>query len=168
VHLQLTNPTDPSQMYVFPDTVSRAACLDASLDIKTTMSQLFRPGAELHVFTRGPGMLHLLSFQSNSGLTPNISTARPTEGDNVYLIAAGFTYERFALIWTGEGEAVYQVGNRLERSPVGTSWNAASTYVWGAGSRLMKGDVMVIADPLMKADMPSGGLIYAIAKTLLA
>jgi hypothetical protein len=49
-----------------------------------------------------------------------------------WLISFSHRYEKFAFIWDGQGEGVYQIGNGLERKPVGRRWNVASTAHRGA------------------------------------
>ncbi|KAF8637198.1 hypothetical protein AX16_010857 [Volvariella volvacea WC 439] len=94
---------------------------------------IFTTGNELVVITRGPGNLRLLSWQNNAGGTNTVG-AIPTSNAGItrYLISFSHHYERFAFYWDGAGEAVYQIGNRLERRPVGRNWNSASTVNWGA------------------------------------
>ncbi|KAH6897961.1 hypothetical protein BKA70DRAFT_1406645 [Coprinopsis sp. MPI-PUGE-AT-0042] len=130
------------------------------------MSQIFLPGRELNVITRGPGTLQLLSFQPDGSLTANISTVRPTtQGLTNYIVAAAFTYQRFALVWTGQGEAVYQIGNSLVRQPVGRDWTAASTIILGSNA-VVTDDVSAVAKPLLKPNMPLGGMIYAVGDNI--
>ncbi|KAF8656496.1 hypothetical protein AX16_002515 [Volvariella volvacea WC 439] len=94
---------------------------------------IFQSGSELIVITRGPGSIHLLNWQSNGRLTNNVASI-PTSNSGItrYIIGFSHTYERFSFYWDGQGEAVYQIGNRLERTPVGRSWQSSSTVNWGA------------------------------------
>ncbi|KAF8656489.1 hypothetical protein AX16_002508 [Volvariella volvacea WC 439] len=94
---------------------------------------IFHTGSELIVITRGRGNLHLLSWQSNGGIRNHVG-AIPTEnsGTTRFLIGFSHTFERFSFFWDGQGEAVYQIGNRLERKPVGKNWHSASTVNWGS------------------------------------
>jgi hypothetical protein len=127
---------------------------------------IFSPGSEFNIITRGPGTLQLLSYNTKSGLPANISALRVTaQGISNYILAAAPGYDRFAFIWTGEDEAVSQIGNSLLRQPIGRRWEAASTVERG-GLYLAPGRVEQVAQPLITPEMPYNGLIYAVAKNL--
>jgi hypothetical protein len=97
------------------------------------MAHVFATGMELSVITDGPGFLSLLSWQSNGGIQAHVGTI-PTSNSGLTRFLVGFshTFERFAIIWEGNGQAVYQIGKNLERLPVGRDWSCASTVHWGA------------------------------------
>ena len=97
------------------------------------MSHIFTTGKELVVLTKGPGTLYLLSWASNAN-SPSTIGGIPTtrSGITPYIISFSHNYTRFAFIWQGEGEAVYQIGDGLERKPLGRAWESASTIHWGA------------------------------------
>jgi len=109
---------------------------------------IFKDDQCLVVTTRGPGRLHLLSYQSNGGLTNNVGS-RPTTNSGVtrFMVSFSHTYERFAFIWDGDGEAVYGVGHGLKRLPVGKSWGQASAIEWGS-STVTTTDVSKLVGPL--------------------
>ncbi|KAH6897957.1 mucin-binding lectin 1 [Coprinopsis sp. MPI-PUGE-AT-0042] len=130
------------------------------------MVHIFLPGMELSVITHGPGTLQLLSYECHKSLTPNISTVRTENLEiSAFIVAAAFTYTRFALVWTGEGQAFYQIGDSQQRHPLGRDWKAASTIAWGSNS-VGTGDVSAIAQTYLKPDMRLGGTIYAVPKNL--
>lgn len=96
---------------------------------------VFTNGNSLVVSTRGPGKIHLLSYQSNGKITNHVgSLATNNEGETRFLISHSYTFERFAFFFEGAGEAVYGMGSSLMRQPVGKSWNEASVASWGSAS----------------------------------
>lgn len=96
------------------------------------MSAIFANGQTIVIATRGTGSVHLLSYQSNGGIPNHVGTTTTTnDGVTRFIISHSYTFERFAFYWDGTGEAVYGIGAGLQRSPVGTSWDAASAVSWG-------------------------------------
>ncbi|KAH6906774.1 mucin-binding lectin 1 [Coprinopsis sp. MPI-PUGE-AT-0042] len=97
------------------------------------MAHIFATSMELCVITDGPGFLSLLSWQSRQSIRAHVGTI-PTSNSGLTKFMVGFshTFERFAIVWDGEGQAVYQIGKNLERFPVGRDWSCASTVHWGA------------------------------------
>nr|6ZRW_A Chain A, Mucin-binding lectin 1 [Coprinopsis cinerea]6ZRW_B Chain B, Mucin-binding lectin 1 [Coprinopsis cinerea]6ZRW_C Chain C, Mucin-binding lectin 1 [Coprinopsis cinerea]6ZRW_D Chain D, Mucin-binding lectin 1 [Coprinopsis cinerea]6ZRW_E Chain E, Mucin-binding lectin 1 [Coprinopsis cinerea]6ZRW_F Chain F, Mucin-binding lectin 1 [Coprinopsis cinerea]6ZU2_AAA Chain AAA, Mucin-binding lectin 1 [Coprinopsis cinerea]6ZU2_BBB Chain BBB, Mucin-binding lectin 1 [Coprinopsis cinerea]6ZU2_CCC Ch len=96
---------------------------------------IFHTGSELFIITRGPGKLTLLTWGGLNNLRSVIG-AIPTENTGVTKWAVSFShnYTRFSFIWEGQGEACYQIGNGLTRSPVGRSWSSSSTIHWGSST----------------------------------
>lgn len=118
--------------------------IEAELLKEITMS-IFHNGQALIVTTRGPGKLHLLSYQNNAqGVNVVGSTQTSSSGVTRFLISFSHHYERFAFHWDGAGEAVYGLGNGLERKPVGRNWQQASFIAWGSAS-ITSSDVTAIA-----------------------
>ena len=100
-------------------------------------SHIFTTGHEVVVITKGPGKLTLLSWDpvQGHGLTTGVGDIPTTRsGITHYVIGFSHFYTKFSFIWQGEGEAVYQIGEGLERKPVGRTWSSANTIRWGANS----------------------------------
>jgi len=97
------------------------------------MAAIFTTGQCLVVTTRGPGKVHLLCYQNNSGPYVTVgSTPTTNAGVTRFMISFSHSFEKFAFYWDGTGEAVYGIGTDLRRSPVGKSWSKASLVAWGA------------------------------------
>jgi hypothetical protein len=98
--------------------------------------QIFRSDAQVSLITRGPGAISLLTWGSNTPTTPSIVGAIKTSetGLTRWIVSFSHNFNDYAFKWDGPGEAVYQIGNGLERKPVGRSWSAATTLHWGATS----------------------------------
>ena len=125
---------------------------------------IFTPGNELIVISRGPGALSLLSWQNNAGGSNVVGAIRTTNaGLTRWVISFSHHYERFAFIWQGGGQAVYQIGRKLERTPVGTRWENASTVNWGA-STVTTTNVSSIASSAVNRDELT--TVYAIPDTI--
>ncbi|KAF6758034.1 mucin-binding lectin 1 [Ephemerocybe angulata] len=97
---------------------------------------LFTTGNEVTVITVGPGKLSLASWGSiNSGQSTVGAVTTTNAFLTKWLVSFSHCYTRFAFIWEGEGQAVYQIGNKAdERKPVGRSWDNASTHHWGTNT----------------------------------
>ena len=94
---------------------------------------IFKRGNSVVVTTRGPGHIHLLSYDSNSKLTNHVGvTPTSNTGETRFLISHSYTFTKYAFYWDGAGEAVYGIGTGLERRPVGRSWTSASMVSWGS------------------------------------
>ncbi|KAF8881498.1 mucin-binding lectin 1 [Infundibulicybe gibba] len=92
----------------------------------------FLNGEGVLVTARGPGKVHLLSYQSNGKITAHIgATTTNNTGITRFLISHSYTFERFAFYWEGEGEAVFGYGQSLVRTPLGKSWKEAAMISWG-------------------------------------
>lgn len=126
---------------------------------------LFKPGQELVVITQGPGHLCLLSYGSKDGSGINIVGAMNTNAPGItrWLISFSHRYDKFAFIWDGQGEGVYQIGNGLERRHVGRKWTAASTAHKGA-SHVGIEDVADIAKHAINRD--GATTVYAIPNNI--
>ncbi|KAK7439370.1 hypothetical protein VKT23_017594 [Stygiomarasmius scandens] len=113
---------------------------------------LFTQGQTIIVVTRGPGKLHLLSYQSNNGSKEVVGSATTTSaGITRFVVGFSHYFTRFAFIWDGEGEATYSVGNGLQRLPVGKSWNHASLAPWG-GNEITTEDVSKVVPNAVNRD----------------
>lgn len=96
------------------------------------MPTIFANGQSIVVTAHGTGRLHLLTYQSNGGLPDVVGTTTTTnEGNTRFMLSHSYTFNGFAFYWDGTGEAVYRIGTGLQKSPVGTSWGAASNAAWG-------------------------------------
>jgi len=93
---------------------------------------IFQNGQCLIVTTRGPGKLSLLSYQGPPNSDANGSLSTTSTGVTRFLISFSHCYTQFAFYWDGAGEAVYSIGNGLERKPVEKSWAQASHVAWGS------------------------------------
>ncbi|KAJ7118868.1 hypothetical protein C8R44DRAFT_673117 [Mycena epipterygia] len=103
--------------------------------------QAFRNGVSPVVTTRGPGKIHLLSYQSNGGIPNHVGTITTTNtGETRFIISHSYTFEQFAFYWDGAGEAVWTLGDTLMRQLVGTSWATASSVPW-TGQPVASADV---------------------------
>ena len=91
---------------------------------------LLTTGNEIIVIAQGPGSLSLLTWDPVSSSIHAHVGATPTyrQGYTHFLIGFSHYFQRFAFIWDGDGEAVYQIGEGLERRPVGRSWEQASAF----------------------------------------
>ncbi|KAF8063171.1 hypothetical protein FPV67DRAFT_1700191 [Lyophyllum atratum] len=85
-----------------------------------------------HSHHPGPGKLSLLSYQGPANSNANGSLSTTNAGVTRFLISFSHNYTQFAFQWDGAGEAVYSLGNGLERKPVGKSWTQAGHVAWGA------------------------------------
>ncbi|KAH6907685.1 mucin-binding lectin 1 [Coprinopsis sp. MPI-PUGE-AT-0042] len=96
------------------------------------MSNVFASDKQLTVVTRGPGALSLLTWGNiYRDTTSSVGAVRTTNtGLTRWVVSFSHTFLHFAIKWDGEGEAVYQIGNGLERKPVGRDWNNATTVNW--------------------------------------
>ncbi|KAK7021907.1 hypothetical protein VNI00_017196 [Paramarasmius palmivorus] len=123
---------------------------------------IFTNGNTLAVTVRGPGKLHLLSYQSN-GKIGNVvgSLATTSQGVTKYIISHSYTFERFAFFFDGAGEAVYSIGSGLARFPVnGKNWKEASLVSWGSAS-VTTGDVEAEASKAVNRDnMITAFIVY--------
>ncbi|KAK7040688.1 hypothetical protein VNI00_009594 [Paramarasmius palmivorus] len=99
---------------------------------------VFTNGNTLVVYARGPGRLHLLSYQSNAHIPNHVGAIQTTTQDSAkitkFVISHSYTFERFAFFFEGPGEAVYSIGSSLQRQPVGKSWTQASVASWGSAT----------------------------------
>ncbi|KAK7017560.1 hypothetical protein VNI00_018574 [Paramarasmius palmivorus] len=122
---------------------------------------IFVYGNTLTVTARGPGKLHLLSYQSNAKLGNNVGTLETTsQGITQFVISHSYTYERFAFFFEGDGDAVYSIGSGLVRQPVGKNWKGASLVSWGSQS-VETGDVDGIASKANNVDnMITAFIVY--------
>ncbi|KAF8881502.1 mucin-binding lectin 1 [Infundibulicybe gibba] len=92
----------------------------------------FANGEGIIVTARGPGKVHLLSYQSNAKLAAVIgATTTNNTGTTQFLISHSYTFDKFAFYWEGEGEAVFGYGQDLVRSSLGKSWSNAAMVVYG-------------------------------------
>ncbi|KAK7439310.1 hypothetical protein VKT23_012803 [Stygiomarasmius scandens] len=113
---------------------------------------MFVQGQTIIVTTRGPGKLHLLSYQPNNGSKDHVgSTTTTNTGITRFVVGFSHYFTQFAFYWDGEGEAVYSIGNHLQRLPVGESWNHASSAPWG-GHEITTVDVANIVPNAIKRD----------------
>jgi hypothetical protein len=96
------------------------------------MSNIFASNKQLTVVTRGPGSLSLLTWENNFDANAGVVGAVRTTNASLtrWVVSFSHNYLNYALKWSGEGEAVYQVGNGLERKPVGRDWKTATTIHW--------------------------------------
>ncbi|KAH6911701.1 mucin-binding lectin 1 [Coprinopsis sp. MPI-PUGE-AT-0042] len=103
------------------------------------MSWIFTSKKQLTVITRGPGALSLLSWDNTyNAKDATVGAVRTTNaGLTKWLVSFSHNFQHFALKWNGEGEAVYQIGNGLERKPVGRDWTSATTIRWGASAAVV-------------------------------
>jgi hypothetical protein len=96
------------------------------------MANIFASNTQLTVVTRGPGSLSLLTWagtwDANAGAVGAVSTTKT--GLTRWVVSFSHNYLNFAIKWSGQGEAVYQVGEGLERKPVGRDWKTATTIHW--------------------------------------
>ncbi|KAJ7272897.1 hypothetical protein C8J57DRAFT_1128505 [Mycena rebaudengoi] len=120
--------------------------------MSTGTIQAFRNGMSPIVTTRGPGKLHLLSYDSNGGL-PNHQGFTQTMNDGVtrFIISHSYTFTNFAFYWEGNGEAVWTIGDSLMRQPVGTSWATATSIPWN-GQPLQSANVQTSAQSAVVRD----------------
>ena len=96
---------------------------------------LFIGNNSVMVITNGPGELSLLAYNSNASLQPTVGGKTTSNtGETRWLISFSYTYQAYAFIWQGTGQAVYRIGSNLLTGPVGTAWNAASVINWNATS----------------------------------
>ncbi|KAH6907687.1 mucin-binding lectin 1 [Coprinopsis sp. MPI-PUGE-AT-0042] len=97
------------------------------------MSNVFASDKQLTVVTRGPGAISLLTWENTYRDTSSVVGAVQTNkaGLTRWVVSFSHNYLHFAIKWDGQGEAVYQVGEGLERKPVGRDWNTATTVNWG-------------------------------------
>ncbi|KAH6911673.1 mucin-binding lectin 1 [Coprinopsis sp. MPI-PUGE-AT-0042] len=98
------------------------------------MSDIFASKKQLTVVTRGIGSLSLLTwdntYDTNAGAVGAVETTNA--GLTRWVVSFSHNYLHFALKWDGQGEAVYQVGDGLERKPVGRDWRCATTIHWSS------------------------------------
>ncbi|KAF7371347.1 hypothetical protein MSAN_00770800 [Mycena sanguinolenta] len=85
----------------------------------------------------GPGNLHHLSYASNGGI-PNVVGIMPTPAsvtseNNVtnFLLGFSYTYTGYSFYWDGKGPAFWRNAGSIFTEPVGTSWSAATSALWG-------------------------------------
>ncbi|KAJ7118873.1 hypothetical protein C8R44DRAFT_673125 [Mycena epipterygia] len=105
--------------------------------------EAFRNGVGPVVTTRGPGKIHLLTYQSNAGIPNHVGTITTTNtGVTRFIISHSYTFEGFAFYWDGAGEAVWTLGDTLMRQLVGKSWATATSVPW-------------VGQPVTSADMNS-------------
>ncbi|KAF8177308.1 hypothetical protein K438DRAFT_1606514 [Mycena galopus ATCC 62051] len=85
----------------------------------------------------GPGNLHHLSYASNGGI-PNVVGIMPTpptvtSSDNItnFLLGFSYTYTGYSFYWDGKGAAFWRDAGSPFTEPVGTSWTAATSALWG-------------------------------------
>ncbi|KAH6907705.1 mucin-binding lectin 1 [Coprinopsis sp. MPI-PUGE-AT-0042] len=130
------------------------------------MSNIFAANKQLTVVTRGTGSLSLLTwantYDANAGAVGAVKTTNT--GLTRWVVSFSHNYLHFALKWDGEGEAVYQVGDGLERKPVGRSWSSATTIHWSARSVVTE-DVSVKATSVVNRDELT--TIWIVPDTLL-
>ncbi|KAJ6602286.1 hypothetical protein B0H10DRAFT_2080558 [Mycena sp. CBHHK59/15] len=103
-----------------------------------TTVQAFRNGVCPIVTTRGPGKIHLLSFESN------------VRRDR-FMISHSYSFTQFAFYWDGAGEAVWTLGDWLARQPVGTGWATATSVPWN-GQPVAAADVRAAAESAVQRD----------------
>ncbi|KAF8874925.1 mucin-binding lectin 1 [Infundibulicybe gibba] len=100
----------------------------------------FFNGEAVLITARGPGKVHLLSFQSNGGIPPVIGSIQTyNAGTTRFIISHSYTFEKFAFYWEGAGEATYGVGQSLVRTQLGNGWENAALVSWGGS--ITTGDV---------------------------
>ncbi|KAJ7272896.1 hypothetical protein C8J57DRAFT_1128504, partial [Mycena rebaudengoi] len=119
----------------------------------------FRNGTSPIVTTRGPGILHLLSFESNSRL-PNVIGFTETTNTGVtrFIISHSYTFTAsctaifsFSFYWEGADVAVWTVGDNLARQPLGNSWAEAVCIPW-SGQAFSSTDVQAAAQSAVVRD----------------
>jgi hypothetical protein len=99
------------------------------------MVAAFINGVAPIITTRGPGKLHLLSYNSNGGLPNHVGTITTSnESFTRFMISHSYTFVGYAFYWEGSGEAVWTFGDILQRQPVGKSWSSASVVGYGGTS----------------------------------
>lgn len=96
-----------------------------------TMSGVLQGLNTLMLMTSGSGTLYHISYGSVLGYanTHRSKTINAT-GENRWVVGFSYTYNKYAFIWEGSGEATYRVGTGLSAFPVGRSWNNATTVNW--------------------------------------
>jgi hypothetical protein len=96
------------------------------------MSNVFASTAQLTVVTQGPGSLSLLSWGSSwdakAGAVGAVKTNKT--GNTLWVVSFSHNYLHFAIKWSGEGKAWYQVGEGADRKAVGRDWKTATTIHW--------------------------------------
>ncbi|KDR69481.1 hypothetical protein GALMADRAFT_1352495 [Galerina marginata CBS 339.88] len=101
-------------------------------------ASFYRYGEGVIVATRGPGSVHLISYESNTlpAHIGKITTSSP--GVTRFLISHSYTFTKFAFYWDGNGEAVCGKGQELGRQAVGKSWETATCADWGTSEFVTK------------------------------
>ncbi|KAJ6497142.1 hypothetical protein C8R47DRAFT_1113942 [Mycena vitilis] len=115
----------------------------------------FHNGSGVLVTARGPGKMHLISYASNANLPNHVGTITTNVTDQSdetrFMISHSYTFTQFAFYWEGSGEAVYSIGDQLQRQPVGNSWGKSVAISWG-GKAAATSDVSSQVSSAVKRD----------------